>query len=316
MKKTALILLVTVSIFPFCALAQDNLIRIIHDDGRVDEIEMPGNKKHVPPEMPADTATLPPASKDSPVAEDIAPVQAAPDPVERAIEKAVRETDKAPAPKVAAKPAKKKQQEAKKETPAESAPEGAISQYPASPEAIGRPMLEPEPRQIPPGTEITKEMALSIALDFAPPARSVTVLPRTHNGTPVFVVSFRTDDGIEDFLIDRQTGEPIWADGSRGAQTKAEPAPEAKPKKAKSKKKKAKKAKPKVDDKPKAEEKPKTDIEKAPAEKPAPKATEKKTEAAPATPVQALPGTQKPAAVSDPVKSAIEKAVNAAETKK
>lgn len=57
---------------------------------------------------------------------------------------------------------------------------------------------------------ITKERALFIALDNgAPPARSVQILPRNIDGREIFVVRFRTEDGLRDMLIDRLDGELI-----------------------------------------------------------------------------------------------------------
>lgn len=65
-------------------------------------------------------------------------------------------------------------------------------------------------RNIPDGVTITKDLALRIALEYAPPARSFTVFEgRDYNGTIVYQVSFKTDEGMHDILVDAQNGKVL-----------------------------------------------------------------------------------------------------------
>lgn len=61
---------------------------------------------------------------------------------------------------------------------------------------------------IPEGVVITKDVALRIALEVAPPSRSFTVLDgRDYKGTTVYQVSFKTENGMHDVLVDAQNGK-------------------------------------------------------------------------------------------------------------
>ena len=210
MSKRILVLAVC-CVWSWPVLAQEGggAIRVIQPDGTVQEVELPGWGAPKTPEPQAaspvqDTATLPPAREEGASRKST---------LDEAIEKAVEQADdvKPEEPK-AAKPEKKsaakdKKKKNKKKKKKSAKPDGPV---PAQPEKVGRNLDKPEPRTFPPGTEITPELAKSIALDYAPPARSVEVLPRTYEGKPVYIVRFRTETGLEDVIIDAVNGQPIW----------------------------------------------------------------------------------------------------------
>ncbi len=71
------------------------------------------------------------------------------------------------------------------------------------------PLKKAEPRVIPPGTEITEDMALSIAIDVAPPSGGYAVSRAVYEGKPVFAATFKTEEGLHDVLIDAATGAVV-----------------------------------------------------------------------------------------------------------
>ncbi len=68
-----------------------------------------------------------------------------------------------------------------------------------------------EPRDgVPPaGGVVSREDARRIALSVAPPSRGVNVYPADYNGLKVFQVVFKTEDGEQYVLVDRQSGEIV-----------------------------------------------------------------------------------------------------------
>jgi uncharacterized membrane protein YkoI len=63
---------------------------------------------------------------------------------------------------------------------------------------------------LPSGVVIDSDTALRIALEYAPPARSFTVYEgRQHKGRVVYQVTFRTEGGPHDILIDAEDGK-VW----------------------------------------------------------------------------------------------------------
>lgn len=248
MKRTILFLSLC-TLFTAPAFAQDSSIRVIHDDGTVDEVEIPGwgapakpasAPEEKTPAAASDLATMPPAAvtrarakeeAEKAAADEAERYQQAPaevSPVDAAIAKAVDEADapksepgketksEKPASKKAAKKSMSQKsipKPAKKNAPSaeeQERMEAGLSRYPAAPNVPGKDLDARPPLDIPPGTEITPQVAKMIALDYAPPSRGIEVLPRVHNDKPVYVVRFRTDDGLKDVLIDRETGQPIW----------------------------------------------------------------------------------------------------------
>ena len=61
--------------------------------------------------------------------------------------------------------------------------------------------------QRPAGTLISREDALAIALEDAPPAMRVVAVPRIYQGVQVFSVTFHTENGSVERVVDRVTGE-------------------------------------------------------------------------------------------------------------
>ncbi|MCC7305275.1 MAG: PepSY domain-containing protein [Alphaproteobacteria bacterium] len=173
--RILILVFVVLALGAFPAFAQS--IKVIHDDGSVEVLDLNPDSQTPPPEEPASPRK-----------------EAAPAPVsEPATEKAVEKpAPQKPAP-AKAKPKKKKEKKAEKK-----------------PKTVYKPPQPAPERIVPPGTVITPELATSIALDHAPPVRDVKVVRRTYQGREVFVVTFKTEDGISaDTLIDAATGAVI-----------------------------------------------------------------------------------------------------------
>lgn len=65
-------------------------------------------------------------------------------------------------------------------------------------------------RVVPPEGGISKDQALQIAIDHAPPARDFKILQSTYEHKPVYLVAFKTDSGEQmDILVDMATGAVI-----------------------------------------------------------------------------------------------------------
>lgn len=179
-----LTLAVFVFVAPVAARAAGDEIRIVQPDGSVVVVKIPVAEPPKPPPVPSpqevkaqqqEEPQAKPSDNNVPYAQ-----QRSPEDGEKS----------APAP------AKKKPKK--------------HENYSSKAESIGRIKREPEPAPaIAPGTEITKDMAVSIALEHAPPAGSISVLPRTHKDRQVYVVTFKTEDGDLDILVDKQTGEIV-----------------------------------------------------------------------------------------------------------
>jgi hypothetical protein len=226
------------------AHAQDNTIRVIHEDGHVDEVEAPGFGRPAAPsaDQAAPAEAAPPQESGGTIDDDMAravrdlrengpaavpvvpavqtPAEAAPDSdkavdSDAAKDQAGEEVRKgaatgADASGASAKPAKKDNKKTAKKDKAKKGKKDKKGQKKkaSSSQAVKLPEAPPA-YDIPPGTEITPEIAKMVALDYAPPARSVEILPRTHKGRDVYVVRFRTDDGFVDVLVDAKTGRRV-----------------------------------------------------------------------------------------------------------
>ena len=66
-----------------------------------------------------------------------------------------------------------------------------------------------DPRNIPTGTVITRDLAIRAALEVAPPARGFEVYGTIYKERPAFQVRFKTEDGPHDVLIDGETGKVL-----------------------------------------------------------------------------------------------------------
>ena len=65
------------------------------------------------------------------------------------------------------------------------------------------------PRQALPGAEITPALAMSIAIDHAPPSSDVEVFRSEYKDQPAFAVVFKTDEGFEEVLVHSETGKVL-----------------------------------------------------------------------------------------------------------
>ena len=182
------ILLLSIAVLliaPQFARAEDeNVIKIIQPDGSVVVVKMP--TAPAPPEP--EPVPEPQEVKDAIAAEEAAP--SAPEP----------EAVPVPAEKPQARPVPAPQPSKPKPIPTQAESDGRI----INPEPAPLPVLPPTPGRI-----ITKEIATQIALENAPPALSVMTVRRTYEGRLVWVVTFRTESGSRDVLVDAQTGEIV-----------------------------------------------------------------------------------------------------------
>jgi len=65
-------------------------------------------------------------------------------------------------------------------------------------------------KNLPSNMTIDKDTALRIALEYAPPARSFTVHEnRTYKGKNVYQISFKTENGMHDILVDSESGRVL-----------------------------------------------------------------------------------------------------------
>ena len=63
-------------------------------------------------------------------------------------------------------------------------------------------------RDLPDNIVITKDIATRVALEVAPPSKSFTVFEgRQYKDRIVYQVTFKTDSGLHDVLVDSQTGD-------------------------------------------------------------------------------------------------------------
>ncbi len=169
------------------ALADEPAIKVIRPDGTVDVYNIPQRSETVPPPSAAGGPTLedmmavtPPAPKEQPQAV-------------------------AAAKPVSVKPAKK----AVRKSSAPSLQKAFVQKESVPPAPRIVPPKTPAAMSVPPGQEITRELALAIALPHAPPARSVDVVNRTYKGKLVYFVQFKTDGGPRDVLVDAQSGDVV-----------------------------------------------------------------------------------------------------------
>jgi uncharacterized membrane protein YkoI len=66
-----------------------------------------------------------------------------------------------------------------------------------------------DPRDIPEGTVITRDLAVRAALEVSPAARSFDVFSTTYKDRPVYQVRFKTEGGPHDVIIDGETGKVL-----------------------------------------------------------------------------------------------------------
>jgi uncharacterized membrane protein YkoI len=213
MKRHFIYLLTGLVLAGSSAHAQEGVIRVIQPDGTVQEAQIPARKAPVEPQS-APAAVPAPVSAPAPVIEAAPTPPQAVSPADLAV--SAPKKVEAPAEKPAEKSVEKSAKKAKpvKAAKPKKAPKPAsveASKSIPAPDALGKVMTPPRPvPQIVPGAYITKAQALDIALDYAPPAKSYDVLPRTyHDGRFIYVVQFATENGPRDILIDAKDGTII-----------------------------------------------------------------------------------------------------------
>ncbi len=183
-------------VIPSPSLAQGGAITIKKDDGTVEVFEIP-DAPPAPVQAPYEirpSVMSAPAAVEKPVV-PVKPDMAVEKPAKPAVKKAVKETAKN---KVKPKPKAKSKI---KKPDVVSPPKKQVK--------ILKEPIMPEPRSLPPGTVVTADLAKSIALEYAPPARSMDAVERLYEGRKVFVVTFATETGPYDVLVDAQTGAVV-----------------------------------------------------------------------------------------------------------
>jgi hypothetical protein len=184
-----------------------NTITVIQDDGKKVTIELEDPEVILPgTEPPLD---MPAKSSEEEMIETVKP----PPPPEPKPEPAPLE------PKVKVKPfideivapqAKSKEPAPVKETPKKKETKTKEKAKKAKHPAPPRPPRQKEVQQnIAPGAEISERMANSIAFDAAPPSTGFTTARQAYKGKDVYVVTFKTEDGPYDVLVDVLTGDVV-----------------------------------------------------------------------------------------------------------
>ncbi len=191
--------------FSTSAYAQGNTITVVGDDGTVTSIDIgpsplepqgaPENKSvRISPPVVVEPAPVVEPAKE-PAKKPAAPKQATKKEVKKSPAK--KEVKKAAAPKKK-KASQKPKQKAKKK---QAAPAAAPEKTPPRPTAA--------PLQHGLGAQMTPDDAIRIALDAAPPARSVNAYPVNYKGLHAYQVVFDTEDGKRSVFIDRETGKLV-----------------------------------------------------------------------------------------------------------
>lgn len=179
------LILATALIFAAPAFAQDEgAITVIQDDGTKVTVPIEGVDPVLPGEPeapPARAVPVPPAEKPLIVPEvEVRPYN---DPIATP----PREAEKAPAPE----PKEAKAPKANHPKPPRVPTQRAVTQ------------------SLAPGEEISERQATSIAFDAAPASSGFTSSRQTYKGRPVYVVTFKTDEGPYDVLVDAASGEVV-----------------------------------------------------------------------------------------------------------
>jgi len=189
------------------AHAQDT-ITVINEDGTKTSID-------IGPSPLGSSAPPPVELRIEPKAKSAAPalsVAVDPAPVAKPAKKAAApEKKKAPVKKETASKKKKAQPEKKaKQKPApkskkkQAAPAAPV---PAPATTLKRPPATSAPQRL--GEQMTPDDAIRIALDAAPPARSVNAHPVNYKGLHAYQVVFATEDGNRSVFVDRETGKIV-----------------------------------------------------------------------------------------------------------
>ena len=181
MRFLASVSVLVLCVAAFGAHAEDNVIKVINDDGSVSVINIgPNGGAPVtlePTEAPKEKSVKIAAPEREEAVKEDAPAKA---------EKKSGQKEKAPKKEAKAKPVK----EVKPVPP--------------------KPVSNPYKPALPPGAELTREEAMAVAIENTSMiARGLDAFPRTLDGRKVWVVVFKTDQGERDILVDSKTGEIV-----------------------------------------------------------------------------------------------------------
>lgn len=199
MRITFILSLAILIALPHVAFAAGNTITVKNPDGTTTSIdigpqmELPTHKDAAKPvKKPEVKAATKPAQKSAakPVKKPAAKETAV---KKEAAKKAVSKKDSAPKNKKSAKQKTAKKQTSKQA--AAKAPVAAQAQAPSRPQRLGPAM--------------TSDDAIRIALDAAPPARSVHAFPVNYKGLHAYQVVFATEDGERSLFVNRETGKLV-----------------------------------------------------------------------------------------------------------
>lgn len=174
--------------FPAVAGEDQGVIKVIHDDGSVDVIDL----RQPQPAAPVEDAAAERALEASPAPK-------------AAVEQAVHKPEHKPVPR---KPVQKA---------------ALPSPTPAPVREIVKPPPLPIQRDIQSGAAITRGRAVSIALGYAPPSSDVEVFRSVFEGQDVFAVVFKTEDGFHEVLVDSRSGKVLVSRESDDFQARAAP---------------------------------------------------------------------------------------------
>ena len=210
---------------PLIAHAQDTgTIKVIRDDGAIQSIEIPSA-----PSV-AEEVVVSPAPKTEPKvmsAEDLMKQMEEAIPAEAVSVPEVKpepeETKPVVTKKDAPKAKKKKVIAKKKTTKSKAVAKSSVHQYmpsstppplpnikPPKPTYVAQPSRITDYTDLPSNTYIDRDVALRVALEYAPPARSFTVHDnRQYKDRIVYQVTFKTEDGPHDILVDAETGDVL-----------------------------------------------------------------------------------------------------------
>lgn len=66
-----------------------------------------------------------------------------------------------------------------------------------------------DPKNIPPDVAITRDLAVRVALEVAPPSRGYEVFRTDYKDRPAYQVRFKTEAGPHDVVVDAESGEVL-----------------------------------------------------------------------------------------------------------
>ena len=184
---------------PAFAGDEEYTIKVIQDDGSVAVIDLRESDAPIPaPAEPAPPRVVAPEPAPTP-----API-ARP----RVPEGFEQQASAPPVTEEEAKPVEKPKKETKKKK------RKVVKRSPPGPKF--------KPRRAPEGAEITPALAMSIAIDHAPPSSDMKIFRSEYEGQPAFAVVFKTEEGFEEVLVDSVSGKVLKVRESEhfSAQTK------------------------------------------------------------------------------------------------